>query len=118
MTDAVETPTGLITVEDFAKVELRFGTVRAAEAIPKADKLLKLTVDFGEEQPRTIVAGIALTFKDPIVLVGEQFLFVTNLAPIKLRGVESHGMILATGDSTSLELARAGASLPPGSRLR
>jgi methionyl-tRNA synthetase len=118
MTDSVATPTS-ITYEDFAKVELRFGTVRAAEPIAKSDKLLRLTVDFGEEYPRTVVAGIGKTYTNPNALVDHQFLFVTNLAPRKVMGIESHGMILATGEGPAmLELARVGAPVPPGSQLR
>jgi len=82
-----------IGIEDFAKVEMRVGQVKTAERIVGADKLLKLTVDIGSEI-RQICAGIA-QFYEPESLVGRKVVVVTNLAPRKLRGVESNGMIVA-----------------------
>jgi len=82
-----------IGIEDFAKVEMRVGLVKTAERIPGADKLLKLTVDIGSEV-RQICAGIA-QFYEPEALVGRKVVVVVNLAPRKLRGVESNGMIVA-----------------------
>jgi methionyl-tRNA synthetase len=82
-----------IGIEDFAKVEMRVGQVKTAERIVGADKLLKLTVDIGTEI-RQICAGIA-QFYEPDALVGRKVVVVTNLAPRKLRGVESNGMIVA-----------------------
>ncbi|MCB0598459.1 MAG: methionine--tRNA ligase [Lewinellaceae bacterium] len=81
-----------IQYEDFAKLDLRTGTITAAEAVPKADKLLQLTVDLGSEQ-RTVVAGIAKFFK-PEDLPRQPVVVVANLAPRKLRGIESQGMVL------------------------
>ncbi|MCB0559349.1 MAG: methionine--tRNA ligase [Lewinellaceae bacterium] len=81
-----------IQYEDFAKLDLRTGAIIAAEAVPKADKLLKLTIDLGSEQ-RTVVSGIAQFFK-PEELPGLPVVVVANLAPRKLRGIESQGMIL------------------------
>ena len=81
-----------IQFDDFTKLDLRTGTITAAEKIPKAKKLLKLTVDLGIEE-RTVVSGIAAFFKAEEV-VGTQVVLVANLAPRKLRGVESQGMIL------------------------
>jgi methionyl-tRNA synthetase len=89
-----------IAIEDFAKVEMRVGLVKTAERVAGADKLLQLQVDIGDEV-RQIVAGLALAYK-PEQLVGRKVVVVTNLAPRKLRGVESNGMIVA-------------ASLPDGS---
>lgn len=83
-----------ITFDQFAAVEMRVGIVREAEAVPKKDRLLRLVVEFGEEK-RQIVAGIRESFPDPTVLLGGQFLFVTNLEPRSVGGVESNGMILA-----------------------
>ena len=82
-----------IGIEDFAKVEMRVGQVKTAERIVGADKLLKLTVDIGSEV-RQICAGIA-QYYDPEALVGRKVIVVVNLAPRKLRGVESNGMIVA-----------------------
>ena len=81
-----------IEYDDFAKLDLKVGTITAAEKVPKADKLLKLEVDLGFEK-RTIVSGIALHFQ-PDAIVGKQVVVVANLAPRKMRGIESNGMIL------------------------
>jgi len=81
-----------IQYDDFAKLDLRIGTITAAEKVQKADKLLRLTVDLGFEQ-RTIVSGIAQHF-EPEALTGKQVMVVANLAPRKMRGIESQGMIL------------------------
>jgi len=81
-----------IQYEDFAKLDLRVATVLAAEKVPKADKLLKLTLDLGFEQ-RTVVSGIAEHYQ-PDEVVGRQILLLANLSPRKLRGIESNGMIL------------------------
>ena len=86
-----------IQFDDFAKIELKVGTITAAEKVEKADKLLKLEVDLGFEK-RTIVSGIALHF-DPATIVGKQVTVVTNLAPRKMRGIESNGMILMAEDA-------------------
>jgi len=86
-----------IVFDDFAKVDLRIGTVVSAEKVAKADKLLKLSVDLGFET-RTIVSGIALHFT-PEDIVGKQVTVVTNLAPRKMRGIESQGMILMAEDA-------------------
>ncbi len=85
-----------IQYDDFAKLDLRVGTILAAEKVEKADKLLKLEVDMGLEK-RTIVSGIALHFK-PEDIVGKQVVVVANLAPRKMRGIESNGMILMAED--------------------
>ena len=81
-----------ITYDDFAKIDLRVGTILKAEKVEKADKLLKLELDMGSEI-RTVVSGIAMHFK-PEDIVGKQVTVVANLAPRKMRGIESNGMIL------------------------
>jgi methionyl-tRNA synthetase len=86
-----------IVFDDFAKIDLRVGKIVAAEKVEKADKLLKLSVDLGFET-RTIVSGIALHFK-PEEIVGKQVTVVVNLAPRKMRGIESNGMILMAEDA-------------------
>ena len=86
----------MITIEQFRNLELRVGTVRAAEPHPNADRLLVLRVDLGGEE-RQLVAGIRAHY-DPAVLVGRQVVVVANLEPAKLRGVESQGMVLAAAD--------------------
>ncbi len=110
-------PTNQISFDDFSKVEMRTGTIEAAEKIEKAKKLLKLSVNVGEAKPRQIVAGIAEAFA-PEALIGKQVIVVTNLKPAKIRGVESQGMILAVGDKKILDLATAAVSCPPGSQVR
>ena len=87
-----------IQFDDFAKIDLKVGTIVSAEKVEKADKLLKLSVDLGFET-RTIVSGIALHFK-PEDIVGKQVTVVTNLAPRKMRGIESNGMILMAEDKS------------------
>jgi methionyl-tRNA synthetase len=86
-----------IQFEDFAKIDLKVGTITAAEKVEKADKLLKLEIDLGFEK-RTIVSGIALHF-DPTAIIGKQVVVVANLAPRKMRGIESNGMILMAEDA-------------------
>lgn len=96
-TPAIAPVKPIIEFDDFAKVDLRAGTIIAAEKVQKADKLLKLEVDLGFEV-RTIVSGIALHF-EPETLIGQQVTVVANLAPRKMRGIESAGMILMGEDA-------------------
>ncbi|MFW5656794.1 MAG: methionine--tRNA ligase [Bacteroidota bacterium] len=88
----------VITYEDFTKMDIRVGKVLAAEKVPKTKKLLKLTIDTGMDK-RTVVSGIA-EFFDPEKLLGKQVVILTNLAPRKIRGIESQGMILMAEDNT------------------
>ena len=107
-----------ITIDDFAKVELRVGQVVSAEAIPGAKKLLKLMVDIGTEV-RQVCAGIA-EFYEPSQLVGMKIVLVANLAPRKLRGVESNGMVVAAsvGENGRPVLATFKEDVPNGTRLK
>jgi methionyl-tRNA synthetase len=84
------------TFDDFSKLELRTGTITAAEKVEKADKLLKLTVDLGYEQ-RTVVSGIAGSY-NPDTVIGQDIVLVANLEPRKIKGVVSQGMILLAED--------------------
>jgi len=93
---------GIVTIEDFSKLEFRIGQVLEAEKVPKAEKLLKLTVDLGDEK-RTIVSGIAQYYK-PEELVGKKIVVFTNLKPRKIFGIESKGMVLAAKDDKGLRL--------------
>jgi methionyl-tRNA synthetase len=104
-----------ITYDDFAKLELKVGRIVAAEKHPNADKLLVLKVDIGEAAPRTIVAGIAKKFA-PEQLTGRSVVVVTNLAPAKLRGVVSEGMLLAAGGDQLVDLVSVAAD--PGTIVR
>jgi len=92
-----------IQYDDFAKLDIRMGTVLAAELVPDTDKLIKCTVDFGDLGTRTIVSGIA-EWKKPEELVGKQLPYIVNLAPRTLRGIESQGMLLALSDEAGLAL--------------
>ena len=85
------------TYDDFSKMDLRVATIVAAEKVEKADKLLKLTLDTGLDQ-RTVVSGIALHFS-PEEIIGQQVTLLANLAPRKIRGIESNGMILMAEDA-------------------
>jgi methionyl-tRNA synthetase len=106
-----------IAMDDFAKVELRAAKVLTAERVPKADKLLKLTLDVGEPQPRTVVSGIAAAYA-PEQLVGKTVIYLANLKPAKIRGVVSQGMILAAGEADVLGLSALDRDVPPGTRIR
>jgi methionyl-tRNA synthetase len=111
-------PPGVVQYDDFARLELRVGQVKSAVPVPKADKLLQLSVDLGEPQPRTIVAGIAQAYPDPGQLVGKRIVVVANLAPRALRGITSHGMLLAAGEPPRLELVTVGEGIAPGTRVK
>jgi methionyl-tRNA synthetase len=106
----------LIQYDDFAKLELKAATVTACEKVAKADKLLKLEIDLGTEK-RTIVSGIAQHYA-PEELVGKQVIVVTNLAPRKMKGIESQGMILTAEDSNGkLQLLQPQNPVAPGSNV-
>ncbi|MEZ5400305.1 MAG: methionine--tRNA ligase [Bryobacteraceae bacterium] len=107
-----------ISIDDFAKVDLRVGKVLEAAPVKGADKLLHLKVDIGEPQPRSIVAGIALAYK-PERMVGRKVVIVANLQPRKLRGIESQGMIVAASlEGGSPVLAGFLEDVPVGARLK
>jgi methionyl-tRNA synthetase len=110
-------PPAEITIDDFAKIELRAAKVLTAERVPKADKLLKLTLDVGAPEPRTVVSGIAAAYA-PEQLVGKTVVYLANLKPAKLRGVMSQGMILAAGDADVLALSALDRDVPPGTIIR
>lgn len=107
-----------ITYADFAKLEIKIGTITEVEVVPDADKLLKLTVDVGEETPRQIISGIKEYFPDSSVLVGKQAPFLTNLEPRTIRGLESQGMILAAGDDDIFSLLHPAVTVPAGTLIR
>ncbi len=105
-----------ISIEEFAKVELRVAEVVEAEPVPKADRLLRLILDLGTER-RQVVSGIAEYYK-PEELIGVKLICVTNLKPVKLRGVESHGMILAAKDGDFLRVATLPTEIPNGTLVK
>ncbi len=104
-----------IQYDDFAKLDLKVGTIIQAEKVEKADKLLKLLVDIGTEK-RTVVSGIAMHFK-PEDIVGKQVTLVANLAPRKMRGIESQGMILMAEDKGKLVFVNPAEEVNPGSSV-
>lgn len=107
-----------ISYDDFAKLDIRIGTVTAAEHIPDTDKLLKCTIDFGDEiGMRTIVSGIA-EWKTPEDLIGKQLPYIVNLAPRMLRGVESQGMLLAVSDENGVALFNPERTVQNGTKVR
>ena len=112
-----EAPAGEISIEDFAKLDLRTAIVTAAEKVEKTEKLLKLTVDLGSEQ-RTIISGIAQHYT-PEEMIGRTVILIANLKPAKIRGIESHGMLLAASDAerTTLSLLTA-PNLPSGCKVK
>ncbi|MEA1935761.1 MAG: methionine--tRNA ligase [Thermodesulfobacteriota bacterium] len=104
-----------ISYEDFQKVDIRVASIIEAEAIPKSDKLLKLKIDMGEE--RTIVAGIAKDYK-PEDLTGKKIAVVTNLKPVKLMEVESHGMLLAADTGNGLTILSFDGDAKVGTKIK
>lgn len=121
-----------ISYDDFAKVEIKAGKILSAEKIPDTDKLLKLSVDFAEQEevtaedgtksftskPRQIVSGISLYFPDPQVLVGKTCMFVTNLEPRVIKGHESNGMLFAVSTTDAFSLLEPNSAIPPGTKAK
>ena len=108
-----------ISIDDFKKVDLRVGKIVAVEKVPDTEKLLQLTVDLGEATHRQIVSGIALYFPDHLALVGKKCMFVANLEPRTIRGVESNGMILAVStDEGGFSLLEPNGSIPVGTSAK
>lgn len=108
----------MISIDDFAKVNMTVGKIVSAEKMPDADKLLILKVDFAEEAPRQVVSGIALHFPTPEVLVNRKFIFVTNLEPRIIRGIESQAMILAANTPEAFSLLEVTDAIPAGTKLK
>jgi tRNA-binding EMAP/Myf-like protein len=122
----------MITYDDFKKVEIKAGKILAAEKIPATDKLLKLSVDFGEmaetaDDPgnksmlkpalRQIVSGISAYFPDPATLIGKTCMFVTNLEPRTIKGFQSDGMLFAVSDGKgNFSLLEPNTSIAPGTQ--
>ena len=111
---AKENEDGMIGIEDFSKVDLRVVEILAAEPVPKTDKLMKIQVSLGDEE-RTVVSGIAKFYK-PEDLIGKHVVLVANLKPAKLRGVMSHGMLLAASKGDELQIVET--TMPVGSKVK
>lgn len=112
----------MISIEDFKKIEIKIGHILSAERVPETDKLLKLTVDFGEENKRQIISGISMYFSDLDMLIGKKCAFATNLEPRSIKGLESQGMILAVsggeGDEQYFSLLEVSQDVLPGSQIK
>jgi len=106
----------MITIEDLEKVEIKIGKILEIKEIENSEKLYKLKVDFGEENPRQVLSGIKKYFEKDF-LINKQFAFITNLEPRKMMGIESQAMILATGDE-SLALLTPTVEVKNGSEMR
>ena len=108
----------MISYDVFAKLEIKIGVIKTVEVVENADKLLRLTVDVGEEEPRQIISGIREYFDEPEWLLGKQCPFITNLEPRVIRGFESQGMILAGNSGETFALLLPHQELPPGTLLK
>lgn len=108
----------MITFDEFKKAEIRIGTILSAEKVPEADRLLKLVVNLGEENPRQILSGIALHYPDPSVLVGKQVPVLANLPPRTIRGLESQGMVLYAVGEGFLTTVEPGREVPNGTPVQ
>jgi methionyl-tRNA synthetase len=107
-----------ITYDDFAKLKIVVGTITTVEEVADSNKLLKLTVDIGEETPRQILSGIKKFFTDPQSLVGIQTPFLINLETKVIAGLESQGMILAASQGEEFSLLTLQQPLPSGATIR
>jgi len=105
-----------ISIDDVKKLDVRVGTIVEVERVPDTDRLYKLTVDIGEEEPRTILSAI-VPFVSEEELLGKQCPFVANLEPREMRGIESNGMILACGDGETFSLLHPTKKLEPGTSV-
>ena len=108
----------MITYDDFAKLTIVIGTILTVEEVPDSNKLLKLTVDVGEESPRQILSGIKKYFADPQTLMGVQTPFLINLETKVIAGLESQGMILAASHEDKFSLLTLGQPLQSGARIK
>ena len=112
-----QTENKYISIDDFAKVEIRLGQIKSAEPVPGSDKLLKLSVDFGEESPRQVLSGIA-KYVTPEELIDKKFPFITNLEPRKMMGLESQAMIMAVSSGDVLALLAPSKDVPNGTKIK
>ncbi len=106
-----------VSYDEFKKVEMVVGLVQTVEPHPNADKLYVMKVDIGEAEPRQLVAGLRPYYPDAQALVGKRIIVVANLAPAKLRGVESNGMLLAAQSGDRVIILTTDADMPPGSEI-
>lgn len=118
MEESIEKKSEYLTIDEFSKLEARIGVVLSAEAVEGSEKLIRFVLDFGEEKPRQILSGIKAWY-EPANLIGKKMLFVINLAPRKMMGLESQGMLMAV-DGTEGEpvFLIPEKEVSPGSRVR
>lgn len=107
-----------ITIDEFKKAEISVGEILGVEEIEGSEKLLKLSVEFGEERPRTVVSGIKKYFPDPQELVGVKCAFATNLEPRPLMDISSEAMVMAVSTDESFSLLRVDGNIPPGTKVK
>lgn len=107
----------LVSFEEFKKIDLRIATIKEAVEVPHSEKLVRLTIDAGELGSRTLMAGIKKSYA-PSELVGKQVVVVANLAPRKIAGIESQGMLLAVGNEEDVALLAPERKRPEGSRVQ
>lgn len=108
----------MITIDDFAKVEIRVGKVTRAENMEKSEKLIRLTVDFGADEIRTIFTGVRPFGYEPEDFADKQFLFVTNLEPKRMMNEDSQGMILAVDGEEDKPIFVSAEKMPLGAKIR
>jgi len=109
----------MINIDDFKKVEIKIGEILSAEKVDNTDKLLNLSVSFGEETPRQIISGIAMYFPEISALIGKKCAFATNLEPRTIRGMESNGMILAVSTKDGkFSLLETNGDIPAGEMIK
>jgi len=108
----------MITIDEFKKGEITIGQILSVELIEGSDKLLKLSVNFGEEKPRMVVSGIRKYFADPQTLVGVKCAFATNLEPRPLMGLTSEAMILAVSSDNYFSLLQVSDGVEAGARVK
>ncbi len=107
-----------ISFDEFKKAEIKIGTILSAEKVPDADKLLKLMINLGEENPRQILSGIAMYYENPSVLVGKQVPVLANLPTRTIRGLESQGMVLYAVGEGFLTTVNPDREIPPGTPVQ
>lgn len=106
-----------ISFAEFSKLDIRIGTIMSVEPVPETDKLLRLEVAVGEDEPRQVISGIREYFADPQALVGRSCPFLCNLEPRTIRGLESQAMILAADHDETFALLEPSNDLPPGTAV-
>ena len=108
----------MISIDDFKKCEVKIGKIISAERIDGSEKLLRLTVDFGEESHRQVISGIAKSYPDPSTLAGKEAAFLTNLEPRNILGLESQAMIMAADNQGLPVILTPLEEVPPGSAVK